>query len=107
MALFEGAGYETVPSQANFILVLTPDAEELADALASRGVSVRPGRALGVADAVRVTIPSRAGLTLLKQALTSIGEQARATAVPPDPTAAVRQYEKTRKLRVNGGERDA
>jgi histidinol-phosphate/aromatic aminotransferase/cobyric acid decarboxylase-like protein len=78
VALFEDAGYETVPSQANFILVRTPDAGGLADALASRGVSVRPGRALGVADAVRVSIPSRPGLALLKQAMTEIGEQTEA-----------------------------
>jgi histidinol-phosphate aminotransferase len=79
VALFEDAGYQTVPSQANFILVRTPDAGQLADALALRGVSVRPGRVLGVADAVRVSIPSRSGLALLKQALTGIGEQAEPT----------------------------
>ena len=79
MALFEDAGYQTVPSQANFILVRTPDAGQLADALALRGVSVRPGRVLGVADAVRVSIPSRSGLALLKHALTGIGEQAEPT----------------------------
>lgn len=82
VALFEGAGYQTVPSQANFILVLTPDARMLAEALALRGVSVRPGPALGVADAIRVTIPSPSGLALLKQALTGIGERAEATGVP-------------------------
>jgi histidinol-phosphate aminotransferase len=87
-ALFEDAGYGTVPSQANFILVLTPDAEELAEALALRGVSVRPGRVLGVADAVRVSIPSRSGLVLLKQALTSIGGRAEAASAPSDQTAA-------------------
>jgi histidinol-phosphate aminotransferase len=85
VALFESAGYETVPSQANFILVLTPDAGKLADALALRGVSVRPGPALGVADAIRVTIPSPSGLALLKQALTGISERAEAAGVPSDP----------------------
>jgi histidinol-phosphate aminotransferase len=75
-ALFEAAGYHTVPSQANFILVLTPDADQLADALARQGVSVRPGRALGVADAVRVSIPSPSGLALLERALASIGARA-------------------------------
>ena len=88
VALFEAAGYETVPSQANFILVLTPDADELTGALAARGVSVRPGRALGVADAVRVTIPSPPGLALLKQALTGISGQTQATTAPADQTAA-------------------
>ena len=78
-ALFEEAGYQPVPSQANFILVRAPDPGKLADALALRGVSVRPGRALGVADAVRVSIPSRSGLALLRQALAGIGGQAEAT----------------------------
>lgn len=71
-ALFKAAGYQTVPSQANFILVLAPDADKLADALALHGVSVRPGRALGVTDAVRVSIPSPSGLALLERALASI-----------------------------------
>jgi len=52
-AMFEEAGYQTVPSQANFILVRTPDPGNLADALAVHGVSVRPGQALGVPGAVR------------------------------------------------------
>ncbi len=87
-AMFEGAGYQTVPSQANFILVHTSDPGRLADALAARGVSVRPGRVLGVAGAVRVSIPSQSGLALLKQALTGISQQAGAAAVSVDPTAA-------------------
>jgi len=73
VALFEAAGYQTVPSQANFVLVLTAHADALAEALAELGVSVRPGRALGVADAVRVSVPSAAGLALLEQALARIG----------------------------------
>ena len=73
VALFEAAGYQTVPSQTNFVLVLTPHADELAEALAQLGVSVRPGRALGVADAVRVSVPSSSGLALLKSALARIG----------------------------------
>jgi histidinol-phosphate aminotransferase len=86
VALFEDAGYQAVPSQANFILVLTPRAGELADALALRGVSVRPGQVLGVADAVRVSVPSRSGLALLRQALTSIGDHAETTIAPADQT---------------------
>jgi histidinol-phosphate aminotransferase len=82
-ALFEAAGYQTVPSQANFILVLTPDADALANALALQGVSVRPGRALGVADAVRVSIPSPSGVALLERALASIGARAKAPADRP------------------------
>lgn len=88
VALFEEAGYQTVPSQANFVLVLAPDAEELAEALAVRGVSVRPGPALGVAGAVRVSIPSRPGLALLRQALTGIGGHAEAAAAPSGRTGA-------------------
>ena len=86
-AMFEDAGYQTVPSQANFILVRTPDPGKLADALATHGVSVRPGRVLGVPGAVRVSIPSQSGLALLKQALAGIGEQAETTAAA-DPAAA-------------------
>lgn len=74
VTLFESTGYATVPSQANFILVLTPNAGQLAEALAARGVSVRPGPALGVADAIRVSVPSRSGMALLRQALASISE---------------------------------
>lgn len=87
-AMFEDAGYQTVPSQANFILVRTPDPSKLADALAMHGVSVRPGQVLGVPGAVRVSIPSQSGLALLKQALTGIGEQAGRTAAPADQAAA-------------------
>jgi hypothetical protein len=54
----------------------------LAQALAQLGVSVRPGRALGVADAVRVSIPSASGLALLKNALARIGPPA-GSAIPP------------------------
>ena len=87
-AMFEEAGYPTVPSQANFVLVRAPDPGKLADALATHGVSVRPGQGLGVPGAVRVSIPSPSGLALLKQALTSIGEQAPATGAPSGHTAA-------------------
>jgi histidinol-phosphate aminotransferase len=85
-AMFEDAGYQTIPSQANFILVCTPDPGKLADALAMRGVSVRPGQVLGVPGAVRVSIPSQSGLALLKQALAGIGEQAETTAAAPTPS---------------------
>jgi histidinol-phosphate aminotransferase len=74
-AMFEDAGYQTVPSQANFILVRAPDPGKLVDALAMRGVSVRPGQVLGVPGAIRVSIPSQSGLALLKQALTDISVQ--------------------------------
>ena len=68
---------------------LTPrNADKLAEALALRGVNVRPGPALGVADAIRVGIPSQSGVALLKRALTSIGEHAAATRGLADPDAA-------------------
>jgi histidinol-phosphate aminotransferase len=88
VTLFESAGYQTVPSQANFVLVLAPHADKLAGALASRGISVRPGSALGVADAVRVSVPSLAGLELLARALTSIGERSEPAIEPVDRAAA-------------------
>ena len=90
VALFEAAGYQTVPSQANFILVLTPHADALAEGLAQLGVSVRPGRALGVADAVRVSIPSASGLALLERALTTIGAPAGRPVGPAHRPAAAR-----------------
>jgi len=86
-AMFEEAGYQTVPSQANFILVRTPDPGNLADALAVHGVSVRPGQALGVPGAVRVSVPSQSGLARLKQALTGIGGQVETTAAADPATA--------------------
>jgi histidinol-phosphate aminotransferase len=91
VTLFESAGYQTVPSQANFVLVLAPDADQLAAALASRGVSVRPGRALGVAGAVRVGVPSLPGLALLERALISIGKSSHPVTEHADPAAAAPQ----------------
>jgi len=86
-AMFEDAGYQTVPSQANFILVRAPDLGNLVEALAMHGVSVR--QILGVPGAVRVSIPSQSGLALIKQALTGIGEQAETTtAADPAVTSA-------------------
>jgi histidinol-phosphate aminotransferase len=76
-ALFENAGYQTVPSQANFVLVRTPDADALTEALAVSGVSVRSGQSLGIADSVRVSIPSLSGLALLERALSRIVPVAR------------------------------
>jgi histidinol-phosphate aminotransferase len=105
VALFEEAGYETVSSQANFILVLTPDADKLAGALAVRGVSVRPGCALGVAGAVRVSIPSQAGLALLEQALANIDGRPEASGAPSDQTASPAR--RTKKRGANGAEQDA
>ncbi|WP_055480262.1 pyridoxal phosphate-dependent aminotransferase [Sphaerimonospora mesophila] len=65
-------GLEFVPSQANFILVLTPQSDLVVDHLASHGIAVRPGRDLGVPDAIRLTIPSAAGLARLDSALAEL-----------------------------------
>ena len=68
-ALFEAAGHEVVPSQANFVLVLSDDTAGLEARLERHGVSVRPGATLGVPGAVRVAVPSPKGLALLERAL--------------------------------------
>ena len=67
--LFVVAGYGVVPSQANFVLVLAPDAEGLSSRLERSGVSVRLGSSLGVPGTVRVSVPAAAGFDLLERAL--------------------------------------
>jgi len=71
--LFEERGYETVPSQANFVLVTFGGDEEAARALVSElaegGISVREGSRLGAPGTVRVSVPSAAGLRLLGDVL--------------------------------------
>lgn len=70
--LFEAAGYRSVPSQANFLLVLCPGAEaQLVRMLLDAGIAVRPGTNLGIAGTVRVTVPDDDGLALLETALTT------------------------------------
>ena len=71
--LFHDAGYGTVPSQANFVLVIAPDEARLVARLWEHGISVRPGTTLGLPGTVRVTIPSEAGLELLAHALVGPG----------------------------------
>lgn len=63
------AGYEPIPSQANFVLVPVPDEDAFVTRLAEHGVTVRPGAALGVEGTVRISVPDRAGIDLLEQAL--------------------------------------
>jgi histidinol-phosphate aminotransferase len=67
--VFTRAGYTVVPSQANFVFVVAPDEDSLVERLAAHGVRVRPGRSLGCAGAVRVTVPGREGLRLVARAL--------------------------------------
>jgi histidinol-phosphate aminotransferase len=73
--MFEERGYQTIPSQANFVLVLCADEEALVARLLRGGVSVRPGSELGVPGSVRVSVPSAAGLELLERALAGTGAQ--------------------------------
>jgi histidinol-phosphate aminotransferase len=70
--IFHAAGFETVPSAANFVLVLVPDEPGLVAALAAHGVSVRPGSSLGVPGSVRVSVPSPEGLARLERAVSAI-----------------------------------
>lgn len=67
--MFAAAGYNVVPSQANFVLVLAPDAAELWARLQQGGVSVRLGSNLGVPGTVRVSVPAAPGFALLERAL--------------------------------------
>ncbi len=67
--LFERSGYDIVPSQANFILVLAEDEVGLCSQLLRGGVSVRPGSTLGIPGAIRVTVPTDDGFRLLEHAL--------------------------------------
>lgn len=79
--LFAGAGYRSVASQTNFILVQCPGAEsQLVERLLHAGIAVRPGTNLGIAGTVRVTVPDNEGLALLEAALTAPEEQNASTA---------------------------
>ncbi|MET7552331.1 histidinol-phosphate transaminase [Streptomyces sp. NPDC005479] len=69
--LMSKAGYRVVPSQANFVLVQSPDEQRLIDRLAARGITVRPGSSLGVPGTVRMSVPTAKGLGLVARALAS------------------------------------
>lgn len=66
---FEEFGFETIPSDTNFVLVLCRAEEQLVYQLAQHGVSVRPGRTLGMPGSIRVTVPPPGGLKFLRRAL--------------------------------------
>ena len=67
--LFEHAGFQVVPSQANFVLVLVDDEAAICAQLQAEGISVRPGSNLGIPGAIRVSVPSQEGFDLLERAL--------------------------------------
>lgn len=86
--LLHAAGVATVPTQANFVLVLAPDGRApdgrdeagLVALLADHGIAVRPGSALGLPGTVRISIPTAAGLDLLRTALGHLPASAPARA---------------------------
>jgi len=70
--LLARAGYQSLPSEANFVTVLVPGEDEFVASLAAFGVSVRPGTSLGIPGAVRITVPSPRGFAILRQALAQV-----------------------------------
>ncbi len=66
-SLLRGHGFDSQPSDANYLLV--PDAAGLRDVLASRGVVVRDCTSFGLPDVIRVAVPDEAGLDRLDRAL--------------------------------------
>ena len=67
VAVLESHGLAPLPSDANFVLV--PGAVGLRSALATRGVVVRDCASFGLADHVRIAVPSEEGLARLDAAL--------------------------------------
>src|SRR5699024_7879799 len=61
VALLGDVGLTVLPSEANFVLAITSGSETLAHRLSTHGIAVRPGKDLGIPDAVRVTVPSAVG----------------------------------------------
>jgi histidinol-phosphate aminotransferase len=70
--LVQSHGFESVPSQANFLLVITPNESQLVAHLETEGISVRPGTSLGIPGTVRISIPSEEGFRMLERALESL-----------------------------------
>lgn len=63
------AGFEPVPSQANFMLVPTDDEPGMVDHFRDAGITVRPGSALGVESSVRISVPDETGMAMVHRAL--------------------------------------
>ncbi|HEY8457227.1 MAG TPA: histidinol-phosphate transaminase [Actinopolymorphaceae bacterium] len=86
--LLEAAGLVCLPSQANFVLAITPDEDGLLEELRRAGVSARPGSALGVAGAVRITVPTETGLQRIAAALEAFRSKGQAHAAEPCRSAS-------------------
>lgn len=86
--IINAAGFEAVPSQANFVLVQTLDEDRFVATLLTHGVSVRPGTTLGMPGTVRISVPSTAGLELLREAVSKLPTTAEVSAVHAGPPAA-------------------
>lgn len=68
VSLLHAHGVVLDPSDANFVLVR--DTPGLRDHLGARGVLVRDASSFGIADGVRIAVPSERDLTCLRDALT-------------------------------------
>lgn len=64
--LFRRSGYEVLPSQANFVLVLAEEEEHLVERLREAGIRVRPGTSLGIPGAVRISVPNSVGMEMFR-----------------------------------------
>jgi histidinol-phosphate aminotransferase len=76
-SLFSSHAYESIESQANFVLVITPDESAFCEGLRAGGVSVRPGSTLGAPGTARVSVPSDEGFVLLERALAALARNGR------------------------------
>jgi histidinol-phosphate/aromatic aminotransferase/cobyric acid decarboxylase-like protein len=74
-------GLRPLPSAANYVLVA--DAAGLRSRLAPHGVLVRDGASFGLADHVRIAVPSPAGLRRLRVALELVGPSPASAASSP------------------------
>ncbi len=74
--LLEAAGFDVLPSHANFVLVgLGVDDVEVADRLVRRGLLVRAGSEFGLSGYVRITFGPR---PLMERAAAALAETAAA-----------------------------
>lgn len=64
---FRRSGYEVLPSQTNFVLVLAEDEDRLQEQLRDAGIQVRSGTSLGIPGAVRISVPNEAGMEMFSR----------------------------------------